>query len=118
MMGRKAIEFTPYTQFPAEPVPGPAKGITQRIISKDPQGRALSRIIEYEAGTDTTPNGTAVHDYWEEVFILKGKMIDLTLNQTFSAGDTASRPPGMPHGPWKIPEHTVIYEVDYYVKED
>lgn len=116
-MARPAIEFTPYTDFPLEPVSGPAKGLSQRIIVRDEKGRALVRVLQYEPGTDTTPNGVAVHDYWEEVFIVEGSTYDITLGREFPKGSVASRPPGMRHGPWRSPNGCVMYEVNYYYDE-
>lgn len=114
-MKRAAVEFTDYKKFPLEPIEGPVKGISQRIIARDEQGRTLVRILEYEPGTDTTENGVQSHEYFEEVFIVEGSTIDLTLNQEFKKGAVASRPPKMKHGPWKSPEGCVMFEVDYYL---
>jgi len=114
-MKRSAIEFTDYKQFPMEPVDGAVSGLSQRIISRDEKGQPMVRIFEFAPGTDTTPNGVQTHDYWEEVFIVEGSMIDLSLNQEFSKGFTASRPPGMRHGPWKSPNGCVTFEVTYHL---
>jgi hypothetical protein len=59
-----------------------------------------SRILRFAPGTDTTPNGIQIHDFWEEVYILEGSLTDLELGETFTAGMYACRPPGMKHGPW------------------
>lgn len=115
MMSRVAVEFTDYKKFMLEPVEGSVKGISQRIIARDEKGRTLVRILEYAPGTDTTINGIQSHDYYEEVFIVDGSTIDLTLNQEFTKGSVASRPPKMKHGPWKSPNGCVMFEVDYYL---
>jgi hypothetical protein len=49
----------------------------------------------------------------EEVLILAGSMRDLTLDERFSAGDYACRPPGMVHGPWATEEGCEMFEVRY-----
>ena len=110
-----AVEFTDYLNFPKQPLEGKVNGISQRVIRRDAQGRCVARIIEYGPGVDTTPNGVQCHDYYEEILILKGSMTDLTLHQTFSSGYVASRPPGMPHGPWSSEEGCIMYEVDRYL---
>ena len=112
-MTRPAVEFTDYRKFKAEPVAGPVE-MVERVISKDETTGDLVRVLEWPPGTDTTPYGVQEHDYWEEVYIIEGSMIDLTLNQEFTAGMVASRPPGMKHGPWKSPDGCKMFEVRYY----
>jgi hypothetical protein len=66
----------------------------------DPRRReagVATRMLRFEPGTDTTPNGVQVHDFWEEVYILEASFTDLNLGKTFVAGMYACRPPGMPH---------------------
>ena len=98
-----------------EPVSGLVPGISQRVIARDEKGHTWVRILEYAPGTDTTPNGVQVHDYYEEIFIVEGSIIDLTLNCEFSKGFAASRPPGMRHGPWKSTGGCVMFEVVYHL---
>ena len=114
-MSRISIEFTEYKKFELEPLEGPVEGISQRIIARDEKGRTLVRILEYAPGVDTALNGVQSQDYYEEVFIVEGSTIDLRLNQEFTKGCLASRPPKMPHGPWKSPNGCIMYEVNYYV---
>ncbi|MDQ7864644.1 hypothetical protein RCO48_36750 [Peribacillus frigoritolerans] len=54
-------------------------------------------------------NGVQVHDFWEELYIIEGSLIDLRLNEEFTAGMVACRPPGMEHGPWKSPDGCKIF---------
>lgn len=114
-MIRQAVEFTDYQSFQLEDLPGPVTGLAQRIIARDESGRTLIRILEFAPGTDTTPNGEQAHDYYEEIYIVSGKIHDLTLNQEFAAGYVASRPPGMRHGPWQTVTGCVMFEVNYYL---
>ena len=112
-MGKKGLEFTPFTSFaPREDTL--VKGLTQRIISTDERGRCVSRIVEYAPGTDASAYGVREHDFREEIIILRGSLTDLTLGRTFTAGDAASRPPHMKHGPWRSEDGCVMYEVDLY----
>lgn len=113
-MSRPSVEFTDYRKFKREKIDGKVDGLYQRVISQDEKGKDMVRIMEFEPGTDTTPNGIQVHDYWEEVFIMDGSFIDITLDKEFSKGMIASRPPGMEHGPWKSPNGCILYEVRYY----
>ena len=93
-------------------VPGDADGLYERILARG-DSEVATRLLRFEPGTDTTPNGAQVHGFWEEVYILEGSIRDLTLDQTFAAGMYACRPPGMPHGPWTAPQGALTFEVRY-----
>ena len=75
-------------------------------------------MLRFAPGTDTTPNGVQVHDFWEEVYILEGSFTDLALGEAFTAGMYACRPPGMAHGPWVAPEGCVTFEARYRAASD
>ncbi|HJE19806.1 MAG TPA: hypothetical protein K8V35_05590 [Aliicoccus persicus] len=115
-MSRPEIEFTSYKDFPKVEIPNSTKGRTQRVISGEPGKGDFMRIAEFEPGVDTSAEGVQSHDYWEELYIIEGSVIDLTLDQEFTAGMVASRPPGMPHGPWYSPNGCVMLEIVYYKK--
>ncbi|MFE0505911.1 nitrilase-related carbon-nitrogen hydrolase [Peribacillus butanolivorans] len=112
-ISRPEIEFTDYKNFKLEPIDGFVEGLSQRVISENSSTQEMVRILEFAPGTDTTPNGVQVHHYWEELYVVKGSVIDLTLNKIFTAGMVASRPPGMQHGPWKSTDGCVMFEVRY-----
>ena len=111
-MPKPEFEFFPVTDVPWTRVPGDADGLTERVLAQDRPGVA-TRILRFEPGCDTSPNGVQVHDFWEEVYILEGSLHDLELNQTFTAGQYACRPPGMRHGPWRSPNGCLTFEVRY-----
>jgi hypothetical protein len=92
---------------------GLVPGLFERILSADSASGVATRILRFDAGTNTSVAGPQVHPFWEEVYILEGSLHDLTLNQTFPAGTYACRPPGMPHGPWVAPDGCVTFEVRY-----
>ncbi|WP_238420659.1 cupin domain-containing protein [Gordonia sp. 'Campus'] len=112
-MAKPEYEFFPVTDVQYTVCPGGDPKITERILSRDPDGNVATRILRYEAGADSSPMGVQKHDFWEEVYILEGSFVDLTLDQTFSAGEYACRPPGMPHGPWRTDEGVLTFEVRY-----
>lgn len=112
-MSKPEYEFFPVTDIDFTVCPGGDPLITERILSKDPETGIATRILRYAPGADSTPMGVQVHDFWEEVYILEGSFVDLTLGQTFTAGEYACRPPGMPHGPWRADEGVVTFEVRY-----
>lgn len=113
-MSRPEVEFIHFNEYNPEPIPNSTPGRTQRIISKDAKTGDLVRVSEFAPGTDSTQEGVQSHDYWEEVYIIEGSVIDLTLDEEFSAGMVASRPPGMKHGPWKSPNGCKMFEVVYH----
>src|SRR3982074_2913138 len=107
-MAKPELEFFSVTAVGWTPVPGSAcRGLVERVLAGD--GRVETRILCFAPGTDTTPNGVQVHEFWEEVYILTGSITDLRLGQAFTEGSYACRPPGMAHGPWGAPgrQHTV-----------
>ncbi|WP_078429839.1 cupin [Alkalihalobacterium alkalinitrilicum] len=115
MAAKPELEFLDYKKFESQPIE-PVKGLSQRIIAKIPGSEVATRILEFEPGTDTSPNGVQIHDFWEELYIIEGSIIDLELDEEFTSGMVACRPPGMRHGPWKAPNGCKIYEVRYYAK--
>lgn len=112
-MPKPEIEFTPVVETEFTLCAGVVPQLTERVLAADPDGGVATRILRFEPGTDTTPNGVQAHDFWEEVYILEGSMTDLRLGQTFAAGDYACRPPGMEHGPWVSEDGCLTFEVRY-----
>jgi hypothetical protein len=105
---KPALEFFPVASIEWVEV---SPGISERVLARDDAGRTLTRMLRWDPGTDTSPQGVAVHDYVEEILILSGSMHDLTLDRTFRAGEYACRPPGMEHGPWTSEEGCEMFEV-------
>jgi hypothetical protein len=99
-----AVEWTPA---------GQVDGLTERILATDAATGVATRLLRFAPGTNTSSAGPQVHAFWEEVYIIQGSLHDLTLDQTFSAGMYACRPPGMPHGPWLAAEGCMTFEVRY-----
>lgn len=112
-MTKPELEFFAANTIDFTPCAGVVPELTERILAADPTTGHATRILKFEPGTDTTPNGVQVHDFWEEVYILEGSFTDLELGETFTAGMYACRPPGMKHGPWTSDEGCVTFEVRY-----
>lgn len=111
-MAKPAYEF----HLPAAdwtPVPGAVAGIWKQVLASDPETGTYTGLTRYEPGVDTSANGPAYHEYWEELYILEGELTDLTLGQTFRQGMYACRPPGMVHGPWQSETGVLMLEVCY-----
>ena len=112
-MAKPELEFFDPSGIPSEPIP-PVDGLSQQILSRDDVSGDYTRLLRFEPGTDTSAMGPQVHDFWEEVWIIEGSIHDIPLNETFTAGMYACRPPGMPHGPWISPDGCRTFEVRHY----
>ena len=113
-MPKAEREFYPVTDVEWTPAQGGlVPGLFERILANDPETGVATRMLRFAPGTDTSPAGPQVHDFWEEVYIVEGALHDLTLNQTFAAGTYACRPPGMRHGPWTAAQGCLTFEVRY-----
>jgi hypothetical protein len=90
-------------------------GVEERILSRDDQTGDVTRLLRFAPGVET--EGTIAHDFWEEVWILQGELYDIGKEQNFTAGMYACRPPGMPHGPYRVPRGCMTLEIRYGFKK-
>ena len=107
---KEELEF-----FDVEPLPWRdlGGGLAERVLAGRPETGHYTRMLRFDPGT-VTPE-TLTHDFWEEVWIVTGSIVDLRLDQEFTTGMYACRPPGMPHGPWRSPDGCVTFEVRYHL---
>lgn len=105
--------FDPIAGLKWARVPNDHAGLLEMMLSVDRETGDHTRLLKFPPGADTSEAGTLRHDFWEEVLIIEGSIIDLRLGETFSQGMYACRPPGMPHGPWKTLEGAVTFEIRY-----
>jgi hypothetical protein len=111
-MAKPEFEFFDPRSLADRPVGGIA-GLTEKILSHDPATGDYTRVLQFAPGTDTSPMGVQQHDFWEEVWILEGELVDLGKGQTFTSGMYACRPPGMVHGPYRVPRGCTTLELRY-----
>jgi anti-sigma factor ChrR (cupin superfamily) len=104
---KPALEFFDASTVPWTEV---SPGIAERRLAHDPESGMLTRLLRWDPGLEVP---AALHDYVEEVLILRGSMRDLRLDETFAAGWYACRPPGMEHGPWVSEEGCEMLEIRY-----
>lgn len=109
-MPKPELEFMDVDAFPWLPVKGYPPGVYERILSADEETGSYTRLLRFDPGVETTE--AFAHDFWEEVYILKGGLIQG--NQVFTEGMYACRPPGMKHGPYKVPTGCMTIEFRYY----
>jgi hypothetical protein len=87
-------------------------GVSERVLSAGPDPAVeLTRLARWAPGLDTSAAGVIRHAYDEEVYLLEGELEDLTLGRTFGPGHYASRPPGMPHGPYRTGPGCLMLEI-------
>ena len=86
-------------------------GVHQKVLSLDAETGDVTRLLRFQPGVESAE--TIRHDFWEEVWILEGELIDLGKQQTFTAGMYACRPPGMVHGPYRVPRGCLTLEIRY-----
>jgi len=116
-MPKPEHEFFRPDALPWQPVSGSATGgaggpgVHEKILARDPDTGDVTRLLRFAAGVESSE--TITHDFWEEVWILEGELIDLGKRQTFTAGMYACRPPGMVHGPYRVPRGCLTFEIRY-----
>jgi hypothetical protein len=105
---KQELEFFDVSGLPWKEI-GP--GLAEKTLAGEPGTPAHTRLLRFDPGTVTSE--TLTHDFWEELWILEGSLTDLRLEQTFTAGMYACRPPGMEHGPWRTEDGCITFEVRY-----
>ena len=70
----------------------PAGPIEQKVLSLDAETGDVTRLLRFAPGVATAE--TISHDFWEEVWIVEGALVDLGNNDTYTAM-YACRPLGM-----------------------
>jgi len=85
-MPKREIEFIDVdTHYEWKPVEGDTLGIKEKILSRDPETKSYTRLLKFPPGIRTQE--LLVHDFWEEVLILEGELIDLD-HKNFLSGST------------------------------
>jgi hypothetical protein len=96
-------------------------GIEQKILAGalDEANRTgnRTRLLRFAPGVHTT--APFVHDYWEEVYLLRGDLIvgndaEGRGGKPFPPDTYACRPPGAAHGPFKSEGGCLLLEIHYY----
>ena len=117
-MAKPEIEFSDMHGVPWTPVQAGSgvvgEGISEKVLSRDSKTGDTTRLLRLEPGVES--DEVITHDFWEEVIILEGSLIDTRLNKEFTKGMYACRPPGMVHGPYKAPKGCTTFEIRYFKK--
>lgn len=107
---KQELEFSDVEALPWVPVAG-MPGMEQKVLAGDPASADFTRLARIRAGSDF--DQALVHDFWEEIWILQGRIHDRRTGLTYGPGMYSCRPPGMVHGPFRFDEETLVFEVRY-----
>ncbi|MGO4330376.1 cupin [Cupriavidus sp. 2TAF22] len=98
-------------------------GLEVRVLADDldeaAQCGARTRLVRFAPGAVT--QGTLVHGYWEEVFLISGDLQALDESPRLSSNAVpplhtySCRPPGTPHGPFVSRRGCILFEVQYFL---
>ena len=100
---------------------GYPSGIQEKVLAgwlDEKNGRGnRTRLLRFEPDTHTSE--PFVHDYFEEVFLLRGDLYvgsdpDGRGGERFEPYTYACRPPGTPHGPFRSEKGCLLLEVHFY----
>jgi len=99
--------------FEWEPVTedGYGEGIHEMVFYRDDNG-SHSRLVRLEPGVEV--DRTLEHDFYEEVWIARGGLVDTGHDRVIRAGEYCCRTPGMKHGPYEAPIGCLSFEHRYY----
>jgi len=91
-------------------------GRTEKILSIDPNNpENVTRLAKMEKGFRTYD--LIRRPFWEEIFVLKGSLVDEGNKVIAEEGYYCCRHPGMPHGPFYYPEECIALEISYVPKK-
>ena len=98
---------------------GKVDGISERILSDDMDREARrgkrTRLLRLDSGVQTP--AAHAHDYWEEIYVIKGSMIEGTAEtgeNRIVAPAYACREPGFMHGPIRTDEECLLIEFSWF----
>lgn len=87
--------------------------IEQLTLANDTLSGDYTRLTRFKPGANTSTLGPSVHNYPEEIYIIKGRLYDAAFDKWLETGDYASRPPGEVHGPFRTDIECVVLEMSY-----
>ena len=118
-MPKPELEFFAPDHIPWQPVAGSTTGgaggpgVEQKILALDEETGDVTRLLRFAAGVETKE--TITHDFWEEVWILSGELIDLGQGEDVHGRDV--RVPPARHGPRALPCAPGLHDARAPVRE-
>ncbi|MBI4188806.1 MAG: cupin domain-containing protein [Chloroflexi bacterium] len=110
-MAKTQQEIHEVESIPWQPVAG-YPGVFEKVLNQDPKTGSVSRLLKYAPGT--VFNEVLEHDFYEEIYVLSGTLIDVGKKLTLKAGYYGYRHPGMKHGPYRSPDGMMTFEIRTY----
>lgn len=99
-----------------EPLAGFPGGLDVKLLADDlneaEKTGGRTRLVRFASGTATATPLT--HDYWEEVFVIEGRLGMVGSDGAHAAPTYSCRPPGTPHGPFVSDTGCILLELQYY----
>ena len=112
-----SIAEFPWTEISAASSSASDPGVTEKILSVDYNNpERKTRLIRMEPGFKGSK--TLTHDFWEEVYIIHGSMVDGLNHEVYKEGYYCCRQPGMRHGPFFSPNGCFAIEFHYMPKDE
>jgi mannose-6-phosphate isomerase-like protein (cupin superfamily) len=94
---------------------GAPEGVEELVLYRDADG-SHSRFLRAAPGTVIPPNDTPLtHEFVEEVFVIGGRVTDVSRDVEVRPGMYACHMPGHEHGPLDCHGGFLTFEVRYYV---
>ncbi len=85
--------------------------LEEMILSRDEETGEQTKLTRIFPDTDTIRFGSMVHDYPEEIFVVRGRLYDGAADMWLEQGHYVSRPPGEVHGPFRTDVGCILLEV-------
>ena len=90
----------------------PAKN---KVLAEDPETGAYTRIVYMPPGFKLSE--PKKHEFWEEIFVLDGYMIDYSSDKIYPKGSYALRQAGVMHGTFGSELGCTILETTWYDRD-
>ena len=121
-MPKQKLQFFDTQSIPWKPIQGVA-GQYEKILNRDPETGSYTRLLLVLPDLASSigqygspPSKVLCHEnMWEEVFLVKGVLVDATRNKTFGPESYAYHHPRMKHGPFFAPIGALTLEVRTFV---
>ena len=90
---------------------GEPKGVSELLLNRHRDG-SYTHLLRVRAGT-TFPEPVS-HEFYEEVFYIRGEMLNTKTRKKVKGGTYVFHRPREKHGPFKCLKTCLIFEFRYY----
>lgn len=96
-----------------EKVEGGPNGVEEKILCRDPETGSYTRLVKFKPGVEVLE--TLEHDFYEEIYVIKGTIVNLVTNSIVTEGSYCFRHPHMKHGQFRTPDVAILLEIRTYL---